>query len=634
MLEGLRAVQNTWVGKAILTIIMGLIVVSFVVWGIGDIFRGIGSNEVARVGTVGISAVDYRQAYQTELQNLQQRARRSITNEEAHRFGLDGQVLSRMISDAVIDDRIQGLGLAISDTQMARAITGDPAFAGPGGTFDRARFAAVLREQGYSEQSFVREQRHVYLRQQVVQALVGDLAVPQAGIEALSRYQNETRAIDAVTLTPASIGPAPSPDEATVQGYFDAHKQDFDAPQYRKLIVLSLNPAGMAKPGEVADADARTLYEQVKDQRYGSPERRTLRQIVFPAEADAAAALAKIKAGASFADLAKERKLDAKDIDLGTVTKAEIFDKAVADAAFALPADATSEPVKGSFGAVLVHVDKIEPPALKPYAEVESALKQELALRTAQNAMRDLHDRIEDARTSGKSLGDAVKTVALETRTIEDVDAKGLDKAGKPVDGLADRDAVLRAAFSSDIGVDNDTVQSRDGSMTWFEVAAIDPARPKTLAEVRPEVEAAWTRQEIAKRLDDKAGELTKAVTGGQTMAQVAESLDLGPVKAIMDVRRGGGPGLPNAVVTRVFDVPVGGVGSAPSGSEDRLLFRVVSSTVPPLDTGSPQVTQIEDRYRTALSEDLLGAYLSKVGAEIGAKVNQEALRSASGASF
>ncbi len=634
MLEGLRAVQKTWIGKLVLAGVMGLIVVSFVVWGIGDMFRGLGGNEVAHVGDIGVSVVDYRQAYQTELQNLQQRARRAITNEEAHRLGLDGQVLSRMISDAVLDDRIAGLGLAISDTRMAQAIAADPAFAGPGGTFDRTRFNSVLREQGYTEQSFVREQRHVYLRQELVQALVGDLAVPKAGVEALDRFQTETRAIETLALNAAAVGSMPQPDDAALQAYFDDHKQEFDAPQYRKLVVLSLTPAVLAKPGDVSDADARHLYDEVKDQRYGTPERRALQQIVFPTEADAAAAAARIKAGTPFAEIATERKLGAKDIDLGTVTKGQLFDKAVAGAAFALPADGSSEPIDSSFGWVLVHVAAIEPSALKPFEEVAPALKQELALRTAAAAMRDLHDKIEDARSSGKPLTEAVRTVGLDTRAIESVDAKGLDKEGKPVEGLADRDALLRAAFSSDVGVDNDTVQGRDGSMTWFEVAAVDPARPKTLGEVKPLVEAAWARQETAKRLDAKATELVKSLDGGQSMREVAASLGNPPVGEATDVKRTGAKGLSNEAVMRVFDVPVGGAGSAPSGEAERIVFRVRSSVVPPLDPASAQATQIAERYRAALSEDLLGAYLSKVGAEIGAKVNQEALRNAAGASF
>ncbi len=634
MLEGLRAVQNTWIGKSILAVIMGFIVVSFAIWGIGDIFRGIGSNQVAQVGSVAISTNAYRQAYQTELQNLQQRARRPITNEEARRFGLDSQVLSRMISDAVLDDEAQSLGLAISDAQVAKAIRSDPTFAGPGGSFERGRFDAVLRDNGFNEQSFVREQRHVYLRQELVQAIVGEMVVPSASLEALHRFQAETRSLDYLVLPASAVGPIPVPDETTLQSYFDAHAQSFNAPQYRKLVVLSLSSSALAKPDDVSDADAQKLYDQVKEQRFGAAERRTVQQIVFPTEEEAAAASARIKAGAHFSDLLSERKLESKDVELGTVTKSQLFDRAVADAAFSLPQDGTSGPIKGAFGPVLVHVATIEPASVKPFGEVSAALKKEVATQRASVTLRDLHDKIEDARSSGKTLTEAAKSLGLDTLTIDAVDASGLDKGGKPVEGLADRDALLHAAFASDVGVDNDTVQGRDGSQTWFEVAAVEPAHPRTLAEVKPQVASVWANEETAKRLADKAADLVKALDGGQTLEQTAASLGNLPITHEGSAKRAGAPGLSNEVVMKVFDVPVGAAGSAAKGDDARVLFKVLDSIVPPLDPQAPEAVQMADRYRTSLSEDVLGTYLAKVGSRLGAKVNQEALRNAVGASL
>ena len=629
MLEGLRAVQNTWIGKAVIAVGMGLIVVSFVIWGIGDIFRGIGTNQVAKVGNVEISTVAYRQAYQNELQNLQARLKRPITNEEAHAKGIDSQVLSRMISDAVLDDRVQTLGLALGDAQMAKAIIADPAFADPSGNFDRNRFNYLLRDQGYTEQSFVREQRHVYLRQELVQALVGGLVVPAAALDAVHRFGTETRSLDYVILPAAVVEPIPPPDETTLKTFYDAHKKGFDAPEYRKLVVLTLSPSLLAKPAEVSDADARKLYDQVKDARFNPPGRRLVQQIVFPNAQEAEAASAKIKAGTSFADLVKERKLDSKDVDLGSVTKEQIFDHAVADAAFSLPLGATSEPVKGSFGTVLVHV---EAPAAQSFEDVKEQLKQEIATRRASDQINGLHDKIENARSSGQPLAEAAKAVGLEARTIDAVDAQGSGKDGKPIEGLADRDALVKAAFASDVGVDNDIVQGSDGSMTWFEVAAVDPAHSRPLDEVKPAVEAAWHKDEVAKRLTDKAADLVKSLESGKTIQEVAAANGNLPVKHSDDAKRGGAADLSSEAVAQVFDGPVGKVGSAPQGADARILFKVTGSTVPPLDPKAPQSAQLDDRYRAQLAEDILGTYLAHVGAAVGVKINQTAVRSAAGA--
>lgn len=632
MLGGIRAAQSTWIGKAATTLVFAFIVLAFVVWGIGDVFRGVGTNQVAQVGAVSVSAAAYRQAFQTELQNLQQRARRPISSEEAHRFGLDAQVLSRLMSDAALDDRARTMGLAISDVQVAKSILADPSFAGPGGGFDRVRFNAVLRENGFTEQSFVREQRQTYLRQELVGAMVGGLTAPLAAVDALHRYEAETRSLDYLVLPAAAAGDVPQPDETTLQSYYDAHKGAFTAPQYRKLVVLAETPTALAKPDAVSDADAMALYDQVKGTRYATPERRAVQQAVFPAEQDAAAASARVRAGEAFDDVVKDPKLGGNVADLGTVGKDAIFDHAVADAAFNLPAGGTSGPIKGAFGTVLAHVATIQPADTKPFADVAPALKTEIATKRAAADYATLHGRIEDARASGKTLSEAASSVGLQARTVEAVDATGRDTAGQPIEGLTEKAALLKGAFASDIGVDNDTISTADGGSIWFEVAGIDPARQLTLTEAKSQVDAAWREEQTARRLDAKAADLVKEIDAGrQTLEQVAAASGNLPVVHVSDAKRSGAQGLGAGVVAKVFDVPVNAAASAPMGATSRVLFKVLDSSVPPLDAESPDTKQLAARYQASLQDGIVNAYLGKLGARLGTKVNQEAVRAASG---
>src|SRR5437660_574039 len=173
MLQGLRNASQSWYGRAMLAIVMGFIVVSIAIWGIGDIFRGFGSGKLAQVGSVDISTQDYRTAYQNELQRIQRQARRGITNEEARALGLDREVLSRLVTDAALDQKARQLGLAMADEDIAKTIYSDPSFKGPNGQFDRARFNDALRNYGYSERAFINEQRQTYLRQEILQAVAG-----------------------------------------------------------------------------------------------------------------------------------------------------------------------------------------------------------------------------------------------------------------------------------------------------------------------------------------------------------------------------------------------------------------------------------------------------------------------------
>ena len=150
MLDGMRAASQNWLGRTIMGLVMGLIVVSFAIWGIGDMFRGFGAGRLVSVGDTEISSESFRFAYQNELQRLQRRFGRAVTNDQARQAGLDRQVLGRLVTEAALDQKARNLGLAMSDAEVAKAITSDPTFKDPTGAFDKARFDSILRDNGYN----------------------------------------------------------------------------------------------------------------------------------------------------------------------------------------------------------------------------------------------------------------------------------------------------------------------------------------------------------------------------------------------------------------------------------------------------------------------------------------------------
>ena len=631
MLEGMRAAHQSWLGRSLIAVLMGFIIISFAIWGIGDIFRGFGTGRLASVGNVDISVEAYRNTYQNELQRLQRRARQAITNEQARAMGLDRQVLARMISEAALDQETRKLGLAMSDADIAKTIENDPSFRSAGGQFDRDRFNDAIRDAGYTERSFVREQRGVYLRQELIEALTGGIAAPQAFLDAVHRFQAETRTLETLLLPAASAGEIAAPSAEVLQKYFDDRKKNFHAPEYRKLVTLAVTPATLAKAETVSDEDARKLYDEVKGKRYGQPETRQLQQIPFDKPEAAAEARARIKAGASFEDVAKERNLTASDIDLGTLTRDGLADPAIAAAAFALAEGEVSEPITGQFTNVLVKVVKINAGQFKPFENFANELKRELASRQTAPEVKRIHDLIEDKRAAGQNLAEAAKAAGLEARTIEAIDATGRDKSGALVTGLIDAAALLKAAYASDIGADNDTVTTADGGYVWFEVAGVQPSRDRALDEVKAQVEKNWRDEEIGRLLASKAADIVKSLQAGGSLAEAAKAIG-GEVKIVSGVKRSGGGGLAAQVVTQAFNAPNGGAGSA-AVSNGRIVFKVIGSETPALDLSTAAMKSAATTARNALAEDLVTQYLAKLQSDLGVSVSETALRQASGGS-
>ena len=494
MLRGIHKASSTWLGRGIMAVIMGGLVISFAIWGIGDIFRGFGLNSAIKIGKTEISTEQFRQFYTDRLQQISRQLRQPISPEQARARGIDRQLLGQLVAETTLDEEAAALRLGISNAEIASRITGDPNFHGLNGKFDRTRFEELIRQAGFTEGRFVEEQRRVILRRQIAQSVSGEIHVPDVAMEALNQYQNEKRAIEYLTLGPAQAGDIPAPTPEVLDKYFEARKVLFRAPEYRKITLLSMSPATLAKPDAVTDADAKNYFEQHKA-NYGTPERRELRQIVFPKAEDAAAAKERIDKGTSFADIAKERGLKDSDTDLGIVTKSDIIDPAVAEAAFALKSGEVSAPVKGRFGTVLVEVGKIEPGSQKTYDEVAPQIKREIAENRAKNDIGNLRDKFEDERAAGSTLAEAAKKLGFTSRTIDAVDRSGRGPDGKPIADLPKSPDVVAAAFSSDVGVDNDPLQLPNGGYLWYDVTGITPARDRTLDEVKDRGRGALARR-------------------------------------------------------------------------------------------------------------------------------------------
>jgi peptidyl-prolyl cis-trans isomerase D len=626
MLRGIHKASSTWLGKAIMAVIMGGLIISFAIWGIGDIFRGFGANSVAKIGDTEISIPQFQQYYTEKLQQYARQLGRPVTPDQARGLGLDRQLLGQLVAETTLDEQAKKLRLGLSDPEIALRITSDPNFAGLNGKFDRARFEQVIRNAGYSETRFVDEQRRVLLRRQIAQTVSGELKIPATTLATINQFQNEKRSIEYVALTAAQAGDIAAATPEVLAKYFEDRKVLFRAPEYRKITLLSLTPASLAKPDAVPDADAKKYYEQHLAS-YGTPERRELHQMVFPNAGDAAATQERIAKGLSFADLAKERGLKDTDTDVGTVTKADIIDPAVADAAFALKSGEISAPVKGAFGTVLLQVGKIEPGTQKSYEEVAAQIKRETAESAAKTEIGNLRDKIEDERAAGSTLAETAKKLGLKSVTFDAVDRAGRGLDGKPVAELPKTPDVINAAFTSDVGVDTDALQMPGGGYLWYDVAGITASRERSLEEVKDQVASRWRDDEIAKRLQVMADEMLGKLKVGSALSILA-SVNGVAVATATDLQRRKPAGfVPAKVVDDVFKTPKGAPGSAEGEAPtQRFVYRVTDVIDPKLDAATPEAKQLLTSLQNSFADDIIGEYIGRLENDYGVAINQSAL--------
>lgn len=630
MLRDIRKLSSNWLGKIVMGGVMGILIISFAVWGIGDIFRGFGQSTVAKIGGTEISIEQFRQLYTDRLHQIGRQIGQPLTPDQARAFGVDRQVLNEVVRETLLNQEAKRLHLAQSDADIVKRISRDPAFQGAGGSFDSARFAQIIRQAGYTEQRYVAEQRSAALRGQITETITADAGPSATLTEAIDRFQNEQRSIAYVRLGAAQAGAVEAPGQETLETYFNENKPLFRAPEYRKVAVVVVTPENIAKWTDVSDADARKAFEEQKD-KFAKPERRQIEQIVFPNADEARAARERLMGGASFADIAKERHLAASDVELGLLPRSEIADPAIADAAFRLPLDQISEPIAGTFGVVLVKVTKIEPGTTPTFEAFADEIKRTIALDRARSTIEDLRNKMEDERGGGANVAEAAKKLGLAATTIEAVDRSGRGPDGQPVAGLPQGTDIVAEAFESDVGVETDPI-AYQGGYVWYEVLGVTPSHDRGFDEVRSQVETRWRAEQVENRLRDKAGEMIGKIDGGATLAAEAAAAGATVETADKFKRTDTVAGLSEAVIRAVFRTQKGAAGEAEGAEGERIVFQVNDIVTPAFDANAESTKTLKQVLTRMIDDEQIGAYVARLRSELGVTVNQSAFAQVTGA--
>ena len=628
MLEALRRSTGGVIAKTLLFLLM----FSFAIWGIGDMFVGMGRGAVATVGEEQITVEEYQRAEQNALANISQQAGKRITSEEARKAGLPAQVLRGVIGQTALRSQSKSLGLDLASEDVVGLIKSDPDFEGPDGRFSNLGFQSFLQQNGISEAGYVAIRRQDELRQQITGALQSSVAVPDAQIEAEHAYRKEERIVEHVNVHVAKKIKVPEPEETTLKEYYENNKSSFMTPEYRKFNALSLTLDDIKKGVKVADEDLKRSYEDNKDQ-YDKPERRRVQQIVFKSKDEAVKARKTIEEK-GFLKVAEERGLKESDVSLGLVTKKQIFDKAVAEAAFKVERDALSEVVDGKFGPVLLRVIEIEKGEESTFDKVKDKIKDRLATEQARLEIQDRFDLVEEARNAGKTLKEIADELKLTFHSSEAGDTTNKTPDSKDAIDHPDASEMLLAIFAAEPGYENEATElTKSEGYAWYNVLNIMPPKQKAYADVKDEVKTAYKEQEETRLIKDYADKLVERLNKGESFADVAKDAGNEPEKTDPAITRAIlPPGLTKEAVELAFTLAKGGAASAESQDRaTRTVFRVVEVTpAEPLKEEEKEALKIE--LQKLLREDYLTTYVTALQDKIGVQINQSEFDRVTGA--
>lgn len=624
MLTALRSKSS----KFVLKILFVVLIASFAVWGIGDIFRGGGRlTSPVEVGPVAVSQVELQDEYRRQLMQLQSLYGSSIDAETARALGLGNRVVSDVVSRALIAVYTQRIGMRVGDDAVRQVIQNDATFRNDLGQFDRSRFEAWLSRNGMSEGNLVSRLRSDIARNQLTAALITGVQAPQSLVSAVHEYRGEQRVAQTLRLAAADMPDVPAPTDAALEAFHQENIDRYQAPEYRALTIVRLSPEDLAKEIQIADDEIAAAFEARKHE-FDQPERRHLDQIVFPDEAAAQAAAEKLAAGGDFVEIAREATGGAP-IDLGTVDKAGLAGSfaELADAAFATPVGQVTAPTMTVLGWHIVRVLSVEPAREATLAEHRDEIAHDLALEQAHDSIVSIANQLEDELAGGATLEEVGDKLDLPLAKVEAADATGKTPGGAAVDAVTKEPGLATLAFETEAGAVSPLSDSADGGYYILRVDGITPAATRPLAEVRDQVAIDWLAAERAKAAADKAASIVEQLNGGADMATLAAELGR-EVKTSTPVTRDGEDAVasldPVAVET-LFTLEQGGAAAVADG-DDQVILRLAEIRAP-ADGGDPVATaELRDALRRDLANDVVSQFMAALQQEVPVSVDQDAI--------
>jgi peptidyl-prolyl cis-trans isomerase D len=617
MLESLRNAGKSWVAKILLV----LLAISFGIWGIEDFTGGTRSNVLATVGEQQISSQQYTDAYRQALQGLAQRTGQVLTQEDARTLGYDKVVLDNLVQSAALDAQADQLSLKVSPQAIVDAAHRIPAFKGADGNFDPKLFANVLLQNGMSEASFIAIESRNRGRQALTSAVNGGFQPPTTLIEALTRHRDEQR--DAkYFLIGASEAEVAAPAGEELKKQYEATPTAYTAPEYRTIGVLKIEPSDIAAKMVVSEEELKAGYEKYK-REYFTPERRTILQIPFDSEQQAREAKSRIAGGTDFLVIARERNIPDSDLTFANQTKSEFLDKAIADAAFALKPGEVSDVVKGGLVTALLKAQSVTPERQAPLDEVRDALKLKLQTERAQEEIQSVFDAVENARNNRTPFEEIAKAQGIPFILVPKVSAAGIDQTGKDVE-MPEKQALLKAAFGSDVGVENEPLHPND-SYYWYEVREVVPSALKPFDAVQAQVKSDVVARKLRELMAERAKKIVASLKAGSTLeVQAAEAK--AEVKQVTGLRRNEATNeFDAASISALFSAPENGFAWNLEG--DGRTAKIMQSQpviAAPFDRKSPLAQQVENELKAKASSDIVASYLAAVKQESGVSINDK----------
>ncbi len=629
MIQGLqKAVKESLLLKGFL----GILMMSFAVWGVGDAINpAVDPNVVIKVDQVEVRAVELQRRFTTEVDQLRDAIGPDFTAKDAADLGIMDNLISQLSERATLDMAAREMGLEVPDSILRRAVMEQESFKDETGNFSQILLNSLLANNSLTQQEFVDLVRSDVTRQIMLQPISTNTGAPKSMVDALFRYRAEQRSADVLYIADETVQIDQEPDEPALRTVYDENINSFSAPEYREVEAIVIRPTDLVPPESITDDEIQTFYDENID-RYRTQPTRTVRQLVFGTELDARAAYDQVQEGDTLIELGERTNMGAP-IDLGEL-------RANANTGFDLSAifeqneKGISAPVQTDFGWHLFEVMDLTFGSVKALPVVRADIIDFIVNDRAFDEMYEATIYLEDQLAAGVPMAEIGETPGFSRLYFETLDRDGRDATGARLTFSIDQDRFIRLSFGTPAGLESQLVETEDYAFILRVISTIDPA-PKPYERVAAEVRTLADQQSraaatlaTAEGLLDDIGPSTKIPDLAVNNDSI-EFAKLGPVTRFGDSLIIGSiiPArlVSPALMERLFQANTGDVVQArvAGGQIVAKLSEIISPDAAELEQIRDQV---ENAVSSSLANDLIAGFTKSVTREFKVVLNREAI--------
>jgi peptidyl-prolyl cis-trans isomerase D len=610
-------------------ILIGLLVASFAVWGIGDIFTFQLDTRVAKVGDTEIPAQRFADALTREQRRITQQSGQFVSYDTLRAAGLDRGILGGLIREAAFGEELAALGIAAPDQAVADEIRENPSFQGLGGQFSQPQYMLFLAQQGFSPAGFEELVRTALTKEVLVETTEAAMLPPPGAGTRIAAYRGESRGVTMLSLS-LDMAPDPgTPDEGALRAFYEANEAMFTEPERRWGEYLHIDAARLIEELTPDEATLREAYEaNIND--YTVKESRVIDQIAIPGRAAAEAALARLVSGeVTFESLGAEFDLEAGDLSLGRVTRDDLPSSAAA-----LIFDETEPgiigPVELPVGFAVYRIREITQGRTLSFEVVRGRIAARLARSEVLDRAVRIANDIDEARAEGQSMQEISQSAGEEEGVGLGVtygQFQGLARdatlaGGTAADGVEASATFIGEVFTALDAEERDLVETPHGGYLLVMVERIEPSALQPLDAVRDRAIAAWQTAERLKAIEAQGAELAARLGQNASIWNIGEELNVVSFPLAPFTRMNPPQALPGALVEKIFNIGSAGGASAPNADGSQVIVAQVSSiTALEPDAMATNSATIDRSLEESLTKDMAEYFARAVVARHDARI-------------